>query len=75
MNEMKKNNTDQIGGDHYSAEIQPIDVMKCHFTKDQYFGFLWGNVIKYILRFQRKNGKEDLMKAKWYIEKMIGEMQ
>lgn len=33
----------------------------------------WCNVVKYILRFQRKNGVEDLKKAKYYLEKLIDE--
>ena len=30
-----------------------------------------GNVIKYVWRFKMKNGTEDLMKAKWYLERLI----
>lgn len=33
----------------------------------------WCNIVKYILRFQRKNGVEDLKKAKYYLEKLIDE--
>lgn len=33
----------------------------------------WCNVVKYILRFQKKNGVEDLKKAKYYLEKLIEE--
>ena len=33
----------------------------------------WCNVVKYILRFQRKNGVEDLKKARYYLEKLIEE--
>lgn len=33
----------------------------------------WCNVVKYILRFQNKNGVEDLKKAKYYLEKLIDE--
>lgn len=29
------------------------------------------NVLKYILRFQYKNGIEDLKKAKWYLDRLI----
>jgi hypothetical protein len=29
------------------------------------------NAIKYLWRWKKKNGIEDLKKAKWYIEKMI----
>lgn len=33
----------------------------------------WCNVVKYILRFQRKNGVEDLKKARYYLDKLISE--
>lgn len=33
----------------------------------------WCNIVKYILRFQRKNGVEDLKKARYYLEKLIEE--
>ncbi|MCO4560680.1 hypothetical protein Si086_01249 [Streptococcus infantarius subsp. infantarius] len=33
----------------------------------------WCNVVKYILRFQRKNGVEDLKKARYYLDKLIKE--
>ena len=32
------------------------------------------NVLKYIWRWKKKNGLEDLRKAKWYLEKLIGFM-
>jgi len=34
-------------------------------------GFLLGNVIKYLWRYRRKNGVEDLKKARRYIEMLI----
>lgn len=33
--------------------------------------FYWCNVVKYILRFQNKNGKQDLQKAQKYLQKII----
>jgi len=30
-----------------------------------------GNVLKYVARYQYKNGLEDLRKAKWYIDRLI----
>lgn len=30
-----------------------------------------GQVIKYIWRWKRKNGVEDLKKARWYLERLI----
>lgn len=30
-----------------------------------------GNALKYLWRWKKKNGVQDLQKAKWYIEKLI----
>lgn len=34
-------------------------------------GFCEGNVIKYVTRWRKKNGLEDLMKAKTYLDRLI----
>ncbi len=34
-----------------------------------------GNVIKYVWRWRRKNGVEDLRKARWYLDKLIKEVE
>lgn len=34
-----------------------------------------GNVIKYIWRWKYKNGLEDLKKARWYLDKLINEIE
>jgi len=62
----------QIGGEHYrSKTIQPWDAMQSWMTPEQFKGFLWGNVIKYISRWQDKGGVEDLLKARHYMDKLI----
>ena len=38
-------------------------------------GFLKGNVMKYVFRYEQKNGVEDLQKARWYLERLIGEVE
>ena len=48
----------------------------CYFILDQNLNYLEGNVVKYISRKTKDNhipGKrlEDLLKAKWYIKKLI----
>lgn len=45
-----------------------LDVTK-HLEGDE--GFLVGNVIKCISRYDEKNGIEDLRKAKWYLNELI----
>lgn len=52
--------------DHYDFKIQPVE-----FIMKNGLGFCEGNVIKYISRWQLKNGREDLLKAKHYIDILI----
>lgn len=37
--------------------------------------YCWGNVVKYLLRFQQKNGLEDLKKARQHLDWLIEEME
>ena len=59
-------NSKQVSGSHYQREIQPWDIIQCWGL-----GFWRGNVVKYVLRSPDKNGKEDLEKAKHYLEFLI----
>ena len=59
----------QVGGNHYKdLSIQPGD-----YIRENNLGWYEGNVIKYITRHDKKNGLEDVMKAKHYIEMIIEE--
>jgi hypothetical protein len=40
-------------------------------TNEAFKGYLHGNCLKYLMRFTRKNGQEDLLKAQWYLNKLI----
>ena len=63
MKSLKK----QIGGRHYrDFVIQPAE-----FINKNKLLFAEGNAIKYIVRASRKGGKEDLLKAKHYIDMII----
>jgi len=59
-------NSRQIGGNHYKAGIEPWD-----YILSNNIGFMEGNIIKYVSRWQRKDGIADLEKAKHYIEKLL----
>jgi len=37
----------------------------------QFTGFMVGNIIKYVVRYQGKNGLEDLLKARTYLDRLI----
>lgn len=62
----------QEGGDHYlNMEIQPWQVMESIMSADEFRGFLWGNVIKYAMRWQKKGGVDDLKKLIHYSKKLV----
>ena len=57
----------QVGGNHYTTfKIQPIE-----FIIKNKLSFIQGCIIKYICRFENKNGIEDLEKIKHYCDLQI----
>ena len=57
----------QVGGNHYKdMAIQPSE-----FVNKNKMLFAEGNAIKYICRHNNKGGKQDLEKAKHYIDMII----
>ena len=71
-----ENNNNIISPNHYTSDkgIEVFDVQEAfiHELKGMSASY-WCNIVKYILRFQKKNGVEDLKKAKYYLEKLIEE--
>lgn len=60
-------NESQVGGGHYKdKKIQPWD-----FIVANDMGYLEGCIVKYVSRYKNKNGMEDLLKAKHYLDKLI----
>lgn len=59
---------------HYQTSngLETIDVMEA-FTEDMagYEAVCTSNVLKYICRWKKKNGLEDLKKAEWYLKRLI----
>lgn len=61
----------QVSGNHYKdMPVQPWHVMESVLTREEFIGFLKGNVIKYSLRAGRKDGSDDAGKAKHYMQKL-----
>lgn len=57
----------QEGGGHYKdCPIQPVEYIHANGL-----GFIEGCVVKYITRFRQKNGLEDLLKIKHFIDLLI----
>lgn len=48
--------------------VETIDVIKAVLGNKKFADYCRGNVIKYTLRADKKNGIEDLKKAKVYLE-------
>lgn len=51
-----------------STQIECIEITR-HMT------FNIGNAMKYLWRFEQKNGLEDLKKAQWYLNDAINQME
>lgn len=58
---------------HYTqGGVECIDAIEAAVTGLAPFeAFLVGNCLKYIWRFDKKNGNEDLEKAKWYLDTLL----
>jgi hypothetical protein len=54
---------------HYDFVIQPVE-----YIIRNGLGFCEGNVVKYISRWKLKNGRDDLLKARHYIDILIAEL-
>lgn len=61
---------------HYTGDIECIDVIKQQFGLDGMIKFCLGNAMKYIFRCEHKGTtKMDLQKAVWYLNKAINNME
>lgn len=59
-------NNKQVGGSHYKSKMECWDYI---LSND--LGYLEGTAIKYITRWKKKNGVEDIQKAIHFLEKLI----
>lgn len=57
--------------DHYTqGGIECIEAIK-GMTGDGFADYLRGNILKYLWRYKHKNGREDLLKARQYLDWLI----
>ncbi len=57
---------------HYTQfPVQPFDLILAVGMGED---FCAGNVIKYVSRYKKKNGLEDLKKARWYLDRLIHQL-
>lgn len=64
--------TDFMTPAHYVLEdgSDSMDVLEKILGREQFKGFLRGNALKYLIRYEQKGGVDDLRKALDYIERL-----
>lgn len=63
-------------GHYNSGNIECIDAIEAALSAEAFEGFLLGNAMKYLWRCNHKGKKvEDTNKARWYLNRLIEEME
>lgn len=72
---MKNENDDKVNNPaHYTAGgIETLDYIKAKVS--DYPSYAVGNILKYVSRYEHKNGIEDLKKAQFYLNDLIEWME
>ena len=75
LEEMERiNQSDPVNPSHYKqGGIECIEAIKAALGEG-FPDYLRGNVMKYLWRYDKKNGVEDLKKARWYLDRLIKEV-
>ena len=60
--------SDNINPTYYRKGIETTDYIVSHNMN-----YVEGNIIKYVTRYKEKNGLQDLLKAEWYLNRLIKE--
>ena len=71
---MNKNNSDMVNHPkHYTnGKIECIEALEAAtVNKNGIEAVCVANIIKYLWRYESKNGLEDVKKSKWYLEHLI----
>lgn len=58
---------------HYRLESgrESIEILREVLSQEELRGFYKGNIYKYLIRAEKKNGQEDLEKARVYLDWLI----
>lgn len=58
---------------HYALPdgTDSMDVLEKILTREEFKGFLKANIFKYLIRYEKKGGIEDLYKAEDYLLRLI----
>ena len=67
---------DPINPNHYKeGDVECIEAIMSSLNTEAFHGYLKASVMKYLWRYRYKNGTEDLKKARWYLNKLIVEVE
>lgn len=71
------NTKDNINPDHYKqGKVECIDALEAAtVNKTGIEAICTANVIKYLWRYESKNGMEDVKKAQWYLNKLVKHLE
>lgn len=58
----------QVGEGVYSAPYRSFAIQPVEFCERNNLSWCQANVVKYVCRFRMKNGREDLAKARHYLD-------
>lgn len=58
--------------EHYrQGGLECIEAIEASMSREEFQGYLKGNIEKYVWRYRYKNGAQDLHKARWYLDRLI----
>lgn len=67
-----ENNDNVNHPSHYQGKVECIDALEAATADLQGLeAVCTANAIKYLWRWKKKNGVEDLKKARWYLDKLL----
>ena len=72
MEESSIDHPSHYGGD---SPYECIKVMEQWLSEEELEGALKFNVFKYLQRYQKKEGLQDLYKAQWYLARLIKNLE
>lgn len=61
---------------HYQMEldsgvsVEALEIIQASLTREEYIGYLRGNILKYNMRKNYKHGEQDILKACFYSDRL-----
>lgn len=69
--EMKEEDVVERPAHYNQGGVECIDAIEASMTREEFKGYLKGNVMKYLWRYREKGRpSEDIRKANWYLDRL-----